>query len=237
MIGEIELDGTTSENDLYSFQAEAGDLLTIEVFSRSLRSRIDNTIDSLVRLFDASGNIVDYYGSPLGAFNDDGFEPTDSILVNVPITASGTYYAEVDTFNFFTDEFPSYVPDFDPVAFCDGRNGDVRCDDTDTGQYELFIYRLDDVAQQPSEGDFIIGGPGVDTIVSSSGFDSVLVDGDDVFDGPGAPEVLITNQAPVLAVIPTQIVNPGDTLTFTACLLYTSPSPRDQRGSRMPSSA
>ena len=27
------------------------------------------------------------------------------------------------------------------------------------------------------------------------------------------------------------------TLTFTSCLLYTSPSPRDQRGSRMPSSA
>ena len=28
-----------------------------------------------------------------------------------------------------------------------------------------------------------------------------------------------------------------DTLTFKSCLLYTSPSPRDQRGSRMPSSA
>ena len=27
------------------------------------------------------------------------------------------------------------------------------------------------------------------------------------------------------------------TLCFSACLLYTSPSPRDQRGSRMPSSA
>ena len=26
-------------------------------------------------------------------------------------------------------------------------------------------------------------------------------------------------------------------LTYRACLLYTSPSPRDQRGSRMPSSA
>ena len=26
-------------------------------------------------------------------------------------------------------------------------------------------------------------------------------------------------------------------IPFTACLLYTSPSPRDQRGSRMPSSA
>ena len=30
----------------------------------------------------------------------------------------------------------------------------------------------------------------------------------------------------------------ADTLSeFDACLLYTSPSPRDQRGSRMPSSA
>ena len=28
-----------------------------------------------------------------------------------------------------------------------------------------------------------------------------------------------------------------DTALFTVCLLYTSPSPRDQRGSRMPSSA
>ena len=29
----------------------------------------------------------------------------------------------------------------------------------------------------------------------------------------------------------------GLALMFTVCLLYTSPSPRDQRGSRMPSSA
>ena len=29
----------------------------------------------------------------------------------------------------------------------------------------------------------------------------------------------------------------GDCMTIYTCLLYTSPSPRDQRGSRMPSSA
>ena len=29
----------------------------------------------------------------------------------------------------------------------------------------------------------------------------------------------------------------GDSTPFKLCLLYTSPSPRDQRGSRMPSSA
>ena len=42
-------------------------------------------------------------------------------------------------------------------------------------------------------------------------------------------------------LIDEKMVNPWNILaiTFTnkACLLYTSPSPRDQRGSRMPSSA
>ena len=37
------------------------------------------------------------------------------------------------------------------------------------------------------------------------------------------------------------MLDSGDTVPFVAryrnCLLYTSPSPRDQRGSRMPSSA
>ena len=32
-------------------------------------------------------------------------------------------------------------------------------------------------------------------------------------------------------------VDPTSINDYTACLLYTSPSPRDQRGSRMPSSA
>ena len=35
----------------------------------------------------------------------------------------------------------------------------------------------------------------------------------------------------------TQQVNVSLTLEASTCLLYTSPSPRDQRGSRMPSSA
>ena len=35
----------------------------------------------------------------------------------------------------------------------------------------------------------------------------------------------------------TYVVDDGDYSTINNCLLYTSPSPRDQRGSRMPSSA
>ena len=36
---------------------------------------------------------------------------------------------------------------------------------------------------------------------------------------------------------PFKIIAPGRTYRSDSCLLYTSPSPRDQRGSRMPSSA
>ena len=47
--------------------------------------------------------------------------------------------------------------------------------------------------------------------------------------GPIGP----TEQLPLVA----QLVNELDLDLSSACLLYTSPSPRDQRGSRMPSSA
>ena len=43
---------------------------------------------------------------------------------------------------------------------------------------------------------------------------------------------------PTMSFKSTKIKKTGDkTGTITGCLLYTSPSPRDQRGSRMPSSA
>ena len=53
-------------------------------------------------------------------------------------------------------------------------------------------------------------------------------------------EVTYTGDIPVGETISIDFAtNTGtaDATDFTACLLYTSPSPRDQRGSRMPSSA
>ena len=43
--------------------------------------------------------------------------------------------------------------------------------------------------------------------------------------------------APYLKMSPLEILSTGYILIDGGCLLYTSPSPRDQRGSRMPSSA
>ncbi len=187
VIGSIEIDPVTrrSESDLYSFYAAAGDIVTVEALSLTLRTRIDFTIDSLIRVYDSQGSKLDYYGSPLGAFNDDGFEPTDSILIDVPIPANGTYYVEVDTFNFYVDEFPRYVPGFDVQQFCGARVGDIRCDDTDTGDYELLIYRFDNTASSLT-GDVIVGGSGADTLIGSSGNDFFLADSDDTFQGPSS---------------------------------------------------
>ena len=39
------------------------------------------------------------------------------------------------------------------------------------------------------------------------------------------------------AILPLMIKQNGGSIINISCLLYTSPSPRDQRGSRMPSSA
>ncbi len=215
VIGSIELNGATSENDFYSFNASAGDQVSVEVLSLSLRTRIDFTIDSLVRVYDASGVKLDYYGSPLGAFNDDGFEPTDSILFDLQIPADGTYYVEVDTFNFYIDELPGYVPGFDVVAFCDADPGDIRCTDTDTGDYELLIYRFGQ-GVTASPGDMLIGGSGADTMVGSSGNDYFLVDGDDAFAGPTGNRTTVTNSAPTVDSIAVQQVNEGSTLQLIA---------------------
>ncbi len=218
VIGSIDLDGTTSESDLYSFEALAGEHVTIEVMSYSLRNRIPNTIDSLVRVYDSSGNKLDYFGSPLGAFNDDGIDgsrQTDSILLDLPIPADGTYFVEVDTFQFYIDEFATYLPDFDVTEFCAPRLNDIRCADTDTGGYELLIYRLA-TGVSTAPGNLLIGGAGADTLVSSSGNDTFLSDGLDTFLGPRSPASLLSNNPPTVEAIGNQEVDEYSLLQLTA---------------------
>ena len=55
--------------------------------------------------------------------------------------------------------------------------------------------------------------------------------------GLAAPDPVRLPVAGLLDEIDPRSDVPGVGLVLRACLLYTSPSPRDQRGSRMPSSA
>jgi len=147
VLGSIELtDEGTSESDYYSFAGAAGDTVTIELMSQTLRHRIGNPIDSLLRVYNSAGELVNYYDNPLKAFNDDTFEPTDSILIDLVLPADDTYTVEVDTFSFDAPEFSTYVPGFDAVAFCSFFPAHIACTDSDTGSYELLIYRFDNAA-------------------------------------------------------------------------------------------
>eukprot|EP00829_Urostomides_striatus_P020036 TRINITY_DN8177_c0_g1_i1.p2 TRINITY_DN8177_c0_g1~~TRINITY_DN8177_c0_g1_i1.p2 ORF type:complete len:118 (+),score=59.92 TRINITY_DN8177_c0_g1_i1:47-355(+) len=60
-----------------------------------------------------------------------------------------------------------------------------------------------------------------------------------VKDGPGAARVDLRNKIEDWSYPrnDTSFANPTNLNTGLSCLLYTSPSPRDQRGTRMPSSA
>ena len=81
-----------------------------------------------------------------------------------------------------------------------------------TGCLDLFLESL-------SQSDFIKNDQAIRNAVASKGLFQLL---DDI-------ELL------KLDIYPRELVE-GE-LQRSACLLYTSPSPRDQRGSRMPSSA
>ena len=96
--------------------------------------------------------------------------------------------------------------------------------------------------------DTIFGGDGDDTILGNAGNDTLLAsDGADSFDGgDGADEVDYSALAGITGVtvdldgatVVTATVAGGTNDTMAnVCLLYTSPSPRDKRQSRMPSSA
>ena len=56
-------------------------------------------------------------------------------------------------------------------------------------------------------------------------------------DGNGTDDFIIEQFGPMLTVQVPVIGTGNNPYYYITCLLYTSPSPRDQRGSRMPSSA
>jgi Ca2+-binding RTX toxin-like protein len=197
VVGAINLAGPASENDVYAFLGRAGDYLTAEVLSDTLRQRFANTIDSILRVYGPGGQLLTYYGQP--AVNDDGIDGRDAILLDVPLPVDGVYYVVVDTF------FNQAVPD------------------TDTGGYELFLYTYTPAragaARLGGEGDELTGGAGPDVLIGSAGDDAF--DGDlteDTFIGfvPELDQVGPKNTAPTVNTEQSHVVAEDGSVTFAA---------------------
>ena len=99
--------GVAGEIDVYSFEGVGGQVVSIEIFSDWL-SRLSDPIDTIVRVYDSSGNPVPYHSSDTSstdiAVNDDfndgsGQPPTDPVLINLTLPSTGnfsdTYYVEI----------------------------------------------------------------------------------------------------------------------------------------------
>jgi hypothetical protein len=189
--GSIGIDPTTqhSEDDYYSFVGRSGDDMTFEVMSASLPAdRLSGLpIDSVLSVYDSPGNLLGYYSST--AQNDDQFEPPDSLLVDLKLPYTGTYYVVVDTFHFLPG---------DPR---DPGSGAAHTD-TETGNYELFMYQFD-AAFANEQGHTLIagsgneilkGGAGNDAFIVGSGHDSLIgVGGTDTVQASGASRYTLTN--------------------------------------------
>ena len=179
-----------SESDFYSFAGKKGDVVNIEVLSTALSRLGDNTIDAMIRVYDASNTLVAYFETP--AVNDDQFEAIDAVIMDLVLPADGTYYLEVDTFS---------------------RAGEP---DDDTGAYELFVYRFDagnandagDVLNGQGGNDTAAGGLGDDVyVISAAGADAVVdPSGRDTLDFSATPAGVTVNLA----------LDAGQTQTVTA---------------------
>ena len=190
--GSIELGANgRSQSDWYSFTGRAGELINIDIFSNSLARYAtgpdgtllsDDFIDTIVRVYDASGYLVPYYNGV--AVNDDMFEPTDSSLIDLLLPADGTYFIEVDSFHRFGDPLGDPSNPINPLNPDNPNN--IRSDservarfidsinDTDTGKYQLIMYKFRKASA--SDGiDDLKGFGGVDIINGGPG-DSFLLE-------------------------------------------------------------
>ena len=194
-------------------------MLTFETDSVEL-SRLQG-VDTVLSLYDASGNLI--------AINDDQFEGTDSLLLDVTLPADGMYYIKVSSFSRSPDDpifdaknplSPINPANLDSVLNPLNPNFDAKLlaqflgtqSGTNVGQYDLIVYRFN--AATPIAGaagaDVIDGRAGDDVIKAYSGFDTLI-------GGPGLDVIDNGSGGPGYAVVVTPS-NPSPTLGGSAIL-------------------
>ncbi len=167
------------EDDYYAFDAPAGTIITIEVISKVIfdtdPTRLPNPVDMQVELVDSSLSPVPYPSTSPFTINDDQFEGTDSILIDVVIPADGTYFIEVTGSSKVgadvTGSYELYVMGFFPfpTPFLAGdlnEDGFVGIDDLN-----IVLANWNDAV---TVGDLLLGDPNGDGFVGISDLNIVL---------------------------------------------------------------
>ncbi len=161
VVGYLGLNSSgTSQTDFYSFTAQAGTLINIQVLSAVLDNP-QGAFDTTLTVYDASGNEI--------AYNDDSFQDTDSSILDLTLPESGTYYVEVtaaDKPGEPTDQTGAY----ELFMYTFATNGDPPAGDTmyaGSGDDTLIAGTGDDtIESQPN--NVVIPGSGTPTFLSKA---------------------------------------------------------------------
>jgi hypothetical protein len=165
--------------DLYRIDVPAGARVTIEAISKVIADtdpdRLPDPVDMAIELVDATLVPVPHPVATPFTINDDQFESTDSILLDVIIPVSGTYYIDVRASGKagadITGEYELYVYGFMPFPkpFLAGDlNGDCY-----VGIEDLNII-LGNWNDDVTAGDLLTGDPSGDGFVGIADLNIVL---------------------------------------------------------------
>ena len=162
VVGDLGLDASgNSLTDYYSFTAQAGTLINLQVLSVAL-DKPQGAFDTTMTVYDSSGNVV--------AFNDDSFQDTDSTIIDLTLPATGTYYVEVTPFSFPGQ--PSHQTGaYELFMYTFATNGDPPAGDTmfgGSGTDTLIGGSADDTIAAQLPKDTIIHGSGTATVLSAA---------------------------------------------------------------------
>ena len=119
---EGTLDGMADPQDVFQFEAKAGDLFNMELLSNVPDILAVDPIDPNISVFDSTGAFVDYFGAD--AFNESELKTPDAILIDLIIPADGTYFVQVGSSFSDSGNYELLVYRFN------GIRGDVNCDGT-----------------------------------------------------------------------------------------------------------
>ena len=184
-----------------------------------------------------------YIYDPNGTFDNltDGESGTDSFTYVITDPSGETSTATVNITVLGVNDDPIAVDDMlmgdeDTVTSIDLFDANPAMVDSDPDADDFTVTRVL-TGNNVTLLDGLADGTGVAAAVagSSGGLFTVAADGSANFDPNGEFDDLAAGETRTTEIV--YQIDDGNGGTDTACLLYTSPSPRDKRQSRMPSSA
>ncbi len=159
IVGDLGLDSSGQSNtDYYSFTAQAGTLINLQVMSAVLINPPQGAFDTTLTVYDSSGKVI--------AYNDDSFQDTDSTIIDLTLPTTGIYYVEV-TSSSKPGEPTDQTGNYELFMYTFALGSDPSAGDS------LYAGSGDDTVIAGSADDTIAAEP-QDTIVYGSGTATML---------------------------------------------------------------